>query len=84
MTPYITSRNHSKWNMTMFIQETLAYVAMLSKGRQHWFQPAAQDNIADFTLAVILRHGHYMKWPVIIYCQIHATETFTILVTFVQ
>ena len=32
---------------------------MLSKGRQHWFQPAAQDNIADFTLAVVLRHGHY-------------------------
>ena len=83
----------SKWELAYSLRQMIKRekliirhqwdVAMLSKGRQHWFQPAAQDNIADFTLAVVLRHGHYIKWPVIFYCQIHATETFVLLVTFV-
>ena len=34
---------------------------MLSKGRGHWLQPAAQDNIANLSLAVVLRHAHYIK-----------------------
>ena len=33
---------------------------MLSKGRWHWLQPAAQDNIANLSLAVVLRHVHYI------------------------
>ena len=34
---------------------------MLSKGRWHWLQPAAQDNIANLSLAVVLRHAHYTE-----------------------
>ena len=34
---------------------------MLSKGRWHWLQPAAQDNIANISLAVVLRHAHYKE-----------------------
>ena len=34
---------------------------MLSKGRWHWLQPAAQDNIANLSLAVVLRHAHYIE-----------------------
>ena len=34
---------------------------MLSKGRWHWLQPAAQDNIGNLSLAVVLRHAHYIE-----------------------
>ena len=34
---------------------------MLSKGRWHWLQPAAQDNIDNVSLAVVLRHAHYIE-----------------------
>ena len=34
---------------------------MLSKGRWHWLQPAAQDNIANLSLAVVLGHAHYIE-----------------------
>ena len=34
---------------------------MLSKGRWHWLQLAAQDNIANLSLAVVLRHAHYIE-----------------------
>ena len=33
---------------------------MLSKGRWHWLQPAAQDNIANLSLTVVLRQAHYL------------------------